>query len=193
MAPAPSEKSCPPMPPLPGERRANEIVTLVVNHPTRLQEEVPWSAAEPSLREAAIDEMLRHAVPGHDVQSQPAWALLGVAHCTAGPGARRSALSGLVRVCLLSSRPQVRDLLGAPLRGLFGGSSPWSRHDRPIRPPASSARPRLAELRPAGAPCPRPDAVPRSLARRPAAVAPGRRPAARRRPRGQARRALPTA
>lgn len=60
-----------------GERQADEIVTLVVNHLTMLQEQAPWFRAEPRLREAAIDETLRHAVLGDDVPSQPAqqaWA-----------------------------------------------------------------------------------------------------------------------
>jgi hypothetical protein len=60
-----------------GERQADEIVTLVVNHLTRLHEQAPWFTAEPRLREAAIDETLRHAVLGDDVPSQPAqqaWA-----------------------------------------------------------------------------------------------------------------------
>jgi hypothetical protein len=60
-----------------GERQADEIVTLVVNHLTKLQEQAPWFTAEPPLREAAIDETLRHAVLGDDVSSRPAqqaWA-----------------------------------------------------------------------------------------------------------------------
>jgi hypothetical protein len=55
-----------------GERQADEIVTLVVNHLTKLQEQAPWFTAEPRLREAAIDETLRHAVLGETVPSQPA-------------------------------------------------------------------------------------------------------------------------
>jgi hypothetical protein len=60
-----------------GERQADETVTLVVNHLTKLQEQAPWFTAEPRLREAAIDETLRHAVLGDKVPSQPAqqaWA-----------------------------------------------------------------------------------------------------------------------
>ncbi len=60
-----------------GERQADDIVTLVVNHLTKLQEEAGWFTAQPPLREAAIDETLRHAVLGDDVPSQPAqraWA-----------------------------------------------------------------------------------------------------------------------
>ncbi len=60
-----------------GDRQANEIVTLVINHLTELQEEVPWFTADSRLRGAAIDETLRHAVLGDDVPSQSAqraWA-----------------------------------------------------------------------------------------------------------------------
>ena len=60
-----------------GERQADEIVTLVVNHLTELQERLPWFTAELRLREAAIDETLRHAVLGDEVPSKPAqqaWA-----------------------------------------------------------------------------------------------------------------------
>jgi hypothetical protein len=70
-----------------GERQADEIVTLVVNHLTKLQEEAPWFTAEPRLREAAIDETLRHAVLGDEVPSQPAqqaWARYW-AHSTSLP------------------------------------------------------------------------------------------------------------
>jgi hypothetical protein len=52
-------------------------VTLVVKHLTILQEQAPWFTGEARLREAAIDETLRHAVQGADVPSQPAqqaWA-----------------------------------------------------------------------------------------------------------------------
>jgi hypothetical protein len=58
-------------------RQADEIVTLVVNHLTHLQEQAAWFTAEPRLREAAVDETLRHAVVGEDVPSGPAqqaWA-----------------------------------------------------------------------------------------------------------------------
>ena len=66
-----------------GERQADEIVTLVVNHLTELQEQAPWFTAEPPLREAAIDETLRHAVLGDDVPSKPAqqaWARYWARH-----------------------------------------------------------------------------------------------------------------
>jgi hypothetical protein len=71
-----------------GERQADEIVTLVVNHLTELQEKAPWFTAEPRLREAAIDETLRHAVLGEDVPSKPAqqaWARCSARH-TSMPG-----------------------------------------------------------------------------------------------------------
>lgn len=66
-----------------GERQADQIVTLVVNHLTHLQEQAPWFAAEVRLREAAIDETLRHAVMGEDVPSKPAqqaWARYWTQH-----------------------------------------------------------------------------------------------------------------
>jgi hypothetical protein len=59
------------------DREANEIVTLLVNHLTELQDKAPWFTAEPRLREAAIEETLRHGVLGEDVASKPAqqaWA-----------------------------------------------------------------------------------------------------------------------
>ena len=43
-------------------REANEVVTLVVNHLTQLQEQAAWFTAQPRLREAAVDETLRHSV-----------------------------------------------------------------------------------------------------------------------------------
>ncbi len=72
-----------------GQREADEIVTLAVNHLTHLQDYAPWFAAEPRLREAAIDETLRHAVTGEDVRSKPAqqaWGVLGDAPISGGPG-----------------------------------------------------------------------------------------------------------
>lgn len=60
-----------------GSRQADDIVTLVVNHLTHLHEKAPWFTADPRLREAAIEEALRHAVLGEDVPSRPAqqaWA-----------------------------------------------------------------------------------------------------------------------
>ncbi len=58
-------------------RQADEIVTRAVNHLTHLQEQAAWFTADPRLREAAVDETLRHAVLGEDVPSMPAqqaWA-----------------------------------------------------------------------------------------------------------------------
>jgi hypothetical protein len=66
-----------------GERQADEIVTLVVNHLTTLQEQAPWFTGESRLREAAVDETLRHAVLGEDVPSksaQQAWARYWAGH-----------------------------------------------------------------------------------------------------------------
>jgi len=80
-----------------GARRADEIVTLVVNHLTHLQDQAPWFTAEPRLREAAIDETLRHAVLGEDVPSRPAqqaWARYWAHHTSLGahePGAAHRA------------------------------------------------------------------------------------------------------
>jgi hypothetical protein len=57
-------------------RQANELVTQVVNHLTKLDTEAQWFSAQPRLRAAAIDETLRFAVLGHDVPSraaQQAW------------------------------------------------------------------------------------------------------------------------
>ncbi len=74
-------------------RQADEIVTLVVNQLTHLQEQAPWFTAEPRLREAAADETLRHAVLGEDVPSRPAqqaWARYWAHHTSLGahePGA----------------------------------------------------------------------------------------------------------
>ena len=71
-----------------GERQANEIVTLVVNHLTKLQQQASWFGSQPRLREAAIDETLRHAVLNDDVPSQQAqqvWARYW-AHRTLRPG-----------------------------------------------------------------------------------------------------------
>jgi hypothetical protein len=58
-------------------RGADEIVTLVVNHVGHLAEEAAWFAADPVLRETAIDETLRYSVLSEDVPSraaQRAWA-----------------------------------------------------------------------------------------------------------------------
>jgi hypothetical protein len=58
------------------ERAADDVVTLVINHLSHLAERAPWFT-DARLREAAIDETLRHAVLGDDVPSLPAqqaWA-----------------------------------------------------------------------------------------------------------------------
>ena len=64
-------------------------MTLVINHLTRLREQVPWFTAEPRLREAAIDETLRRAALGDDVPIQPAqqaWARYWAQRTTSTPG-----------------------------------------------------------------------------------------------------------
>jgi hypothetical protein len=53
---------------------ADYVVTLAVNQLTHLAEEAPWFA-DPRLREAAIDETLRHAMLGHEVRSEAAQRL----------------------------------------------------------------------------------------------------------------------
>jgi hypothetical protein len=56
---------------------ADYVVTEVVNHLGFLGEEAPWFAADPRLRETAIDETLRRAMLGDAVPSEPAqeaWA-----------------------------------------------------------------------------------------------------------------------
>ena len=66
-----------------GKRAADDVVTSVVNHLGHLAEQAPWFSADTRLREAAIDEPLRHAVLGEDVPSLPAqraWARYWSAH-----------------------------------------------------------------------------------------------------------------
>jgi hypothetical protein len=53
-------------------REANDVVTSTVNHLGYLQEKAPWFTADARLREAPIDETLRHAMPGGAVPSEPA-------------------------------------------------------------------------------------------------------------------------
>lgn len=58
------------------KRAADDVVTLVINHLTHLADQASWFT-QARLREAAIDETLRHAVLGDDVpsrQAQQAWA-----------------------------------------------------------------------------------------------------------------------
>jgi hypothetical protein len=54
-----------------GERAADAVVTLAINHLGQLLEDAAWFA-DPRLRSAAIDETLRHAMLGDDVPSLPA-------------------------------------------------------------------------------------------------------------------------
>lgn len=87
-----------------GKQAADEAVTSVINHLGHLDEEAAWFAADPRLREAAIDETLRHAVLGDEVPSLPAqrawaryWArqLGGMPPAEpAGPAGRRSFSDG---------------------------------------------------------------------------------------------------
>ena len=61
------------------------MVTEVVNHLGFLSEKAPWFSTDPRLREAAIDETLRHAMLGDAVPSetaQEAWARYWSAHMT---------------------------------------------------------------------------------------------------------------
>jgi hypothetical protein len=56
---------------------ADQVVTSVVNHLIHLKDQASWFTADPRLREAAIEETLRHAVLREDVPSksaQQAWA-----------------------------------------------------------------------------------------------------------------------
>jgi hypothetical protein len=81
-------------------RQADEIVTLVVNHVTHLQEKAAWFTAEPRLRDAAVDETLRHAVLGEDVPSklaQQAWSRYWTHHTSLGVQARDAALRAELR------------------------------------------------------------------------------------------------
>ncbi|HEY6277646.1 MAG TPA: hypothetical protein VIX86_15080 [Streptosporangiaceae bacterium] len=81
--------------------QADEIVTRVVNHLTHLQEQAPWFTAEAQLREAAIDETLRHAVLGEDVSSrvaQQAWASYWAHHMSLGAHQSSSVLRAELEV-----------------------------------------------------------------------------------------------
>ena len=49
-------------------RTADEVVTEAVNHLGHLAGDAPWFSADPRLREAAIDETLRHAMLGDAVR-----------------------------------------------------------------------------------------------------------------------------
>jgi hypothetical protein len=81
-----------------GEHQADQVVTLVVNHLTHLQDEAAWFTAQPRLREAAINETLRHNVLGDDVPSQPAqqaWAAYWTHRTTHAPRDPGDALRAL--------------------------------------------------------------------------------------------------
>lgn len=59
------------------KQAADDVVTSVINHLGHLADEAAWFTADSRLREAAIDETLRHAVLGERVRSLPAqqaWA-----------------------------------------------------------------------------------------------------------------------
>jgi hypothetical protein len=65
------------------KRAADEVVTSVINHLGHLAERAPWFITDTPLREAAIDETLRHAVLGENVPSLPAqqaWARYWAQH-----------------------------------------------------------------------------------------------------------------
>jgi hypothetical protein len=68
---------------------ADEDVTSAVNHLGQLLEHAPWFEADARLREAAVDETLRHAMLGEAVPSaaaQRAWTAYWSAHRSgAGP------------------------------------------------------------------------------------------------------------
>jgi hypothetical protein len=51
---------------------AEDVVTSAVNHLGFLQEQAPWFTADLRLRQAAIDQALRHALLGDGVPSRPA-------------------------------------------------------------------------------------------------------------------------
>jgi hypothetical protein len=70
------------------EQAADEVVTSVINHLGQLAEKAPWFGAPGQLREAAIDETLRHAMLGDAVPSEAA-QLAWARYCSAGPGVGR--------------------------------------------------------------------------------------------------------
>ena len=73
-----------------GRAEADDAITLMVNHATRLHEEAPWFG-RPALRAAAVDEIVRYAV-GERVRSeaaQRAWReLWRTSHPTTEPDDR---------------------------------------------------------------------------------------------------------
>jgi hypothetical protein len=108
-------------------------VTLVVNHLTHLQQQVPWSTAEARLREAAIDETLRHAVRGDHVPSQPAqqaWARYW-ARRTPPPGRDAAALSVTAASRCSSAATGLRHL--TPLSSARANPLAQVRLARPVR------------------------------------------------------------
>jgi hypothetical protein len=67
---------------------ADYAVTETINHLGFLAENAPWFGADPRLRDAAIDETLRHAMLGDAVPSetaQEAWARHWSSHVTRRP------------------------------------------------------------------------------------------------------------
>jgi hypothetical protein len=72
---------------------ADYVVTEAVNHLGFLAENAPWFSTDPRLRDAAIDQTLRHAMLGDAVPSesaQEAWARHWSAHMTRLPLDRES-------------------------------------------------------------------------------------------------------
>jgi hypothetical protein len=111
-----------------GDPQANK--TLVVNHLTHLQQQVPWFTAEARLREAAIDETLRHAVRGEHVPSQQAWARYW-ARRTPPPGRDAAALSVTAASRCSSAATGLRQL--TPLSSLRANPLAQVRLARPVR------------------------------------------------------------
>jgi hypothetical protein len=80
------------------KQAADDVVTLVINHLTHLADQASWFTRA-RLREAAIDETLRHAVLGDDVpsrQAQQAWARYWARRVPRGMGEPGAARAGLV-------------------------------------------------------------------------------------------------
>jgi hypothetical protein len=72
---------------------ADHVVTETINHLGFLAQNAPWFTADTRLREAAIDETLRHAMLGDAVPSetaQKAWARHWSAHLARLPLDRES-------------------------------------------------------------------------------------------------------
>jgi hypothetical protein len=96
-----------------GAQAANEEVTSAVNHLGRLLEQMPWFETDERLREAAIDETLRHAMLGETVPSmraQQAWTVYWSAHLTGiGQATAPEALGTQAR----AKRPLIDDWFAA--------------------------------------------------------------------------------